>query len=89
MCRYCEIERKAISGPSHERENVEARQIAIRLIKSHVPHVSLQKIGYYFNRDHSTVIYSDKCVTNLLKTNREFKSKFEFLEREVLASNIQ
>ena len=60
-----------------KREIVEARQICHYIAKKNNLG-SLVNIGFRFGRkDHSTVLYSVKTVTNLLQTNIEFIHKYK------------
>jgi chromosomal replication initiator protein len=56
-------------------EIVTARQIAITLIKCNI-RLSLNDIGYLFNKNHATIIHSHKVIDNLLATDKEFRIKF-------------
>ena len=45
-----------ILGPRRDRHLVAARYEAIRLVKSHCPHLSYPGIGRVFNRDHTSIL---------------------------------
>lgn len=84
VSHYCEISVDVLKSVLKTREVVEARQIAMVLIKNNSV-ITWQRLGKLFKRDHATVIYAIKTVSDLLITDKYFKSKFEFLDREVKA----
>ena len=47
-----------IKGKSRAAENVLARQVAIYIVSTLMPELSLKEIGEAVNRDHSTVLHS-------------------------------
>lgn len=84
VCRYCEVTREQLQSGRRITELVEARHLAVYFISTHVRKATSTRIGRYFNRDHTTVLHSIKCVNDFKDTDQAFKSQFEFLEREVL-----
>ncbi|MGI8524406.1 MAG: chromosomal replication initiator protein DnaA [Nocardioides sp.] len=59
-----------LTGPSRGRHLVMARQIAMYLCRELTP-LSLPKIGAQFgNRDHTTVMYADRKINQLLAERR-------------------
>lgn len=62
---------------SRKREVIIVRQIAIYLIKKNT-YKSLHAIGNFFNKNHSTVVFSVTAVENDMATNIEFK---EYINR--------
>lgn len=72
-----------IKSTTRRRQVVLARQISMFLVKQHT-NESLKKIGQLFgNRDHSTVIYSLRTVTDLMDTNDEVRRALSELERKI------
>ena len=70
-----------------KREVVEARQIAMWMLKKYTK-LSLSSIGASFEFgkhrfDHSTVLYSINTVDSLRWTNADFRRKFEKVKTEV------
>ena len=56
ICKYYSLEESVIRGQQRIRDAVQARQIAMYLIRS-MTNLSLDEIGKVFdNRDHSTVL---------------------------------
>ena len=63
-----------IDLPTRQRQVVEARQIAMTIIKAKT-RTSLAKIGMLCGgKDHATVLHAEKTVNNLLATNKEYKA---------------
>ena len=59
-----------ITGPSRGRQLVMARQIGMYLCRE-LTDLSLPKIGAQFgNRDHTTVMYADRKINQLLAERR-------------------
>ena len=68
---------------TRKRQVVEARQIAMHLIRKHTDE-TLVNIGKMFgNRDHSTVVYACNTVEDLKQTNKAFKSVISKLNRKI------
>jgi chromosomal replication initiator protein len=83
VSRYCDISKHDLKSLLKTRETAEARQLALYFIKAYNPGMTLERIGKFLNRDHATVLNSEKVVLNLIDSNKYFKSKFEFLKREI------
>jgi chromosomal replication initiator protein len=84
VCEVTGITELQIKGKSKKREIVEARQIAMVLIRLYNPKMIYKQIGKLFsNRDHSTVMYSLKTVEDLIKTNIAFRQKFQLAENAI------
>lgn len=65
------------------RDIVEARQIAMYLIKKYTT-LTIEKIGALFGgRDHSTTIYSINTANDLLHSNENFKNKLLDIETKL------
>jgi len=61
---------------SRERDIVIPRQILMFFMKK--THKSLKEIGRMFNRDHSTVIYSLRCIEDMMTYDNDVR--FHVLE---------
>ncbi len=57
VCRYYGVEESQLKGRNRSRNVSEPRQVAIYLIRQ-MTALSLEDIGKYFGRDHSTVKYA-------------------------------
>ncbi len=72
ICKYYSLEESVIRGQQRIRDAVQARQIAMYLIRS-MTNLSLDEIGKVFdNRDHSTVLYSIQQVEKKMKKEPAF-----------------
>lgn len=58
------------------RPIVEARQIFCKIAKEET-YYTLDEIGSIINKDHATVIHSCRTAKNLIKTNKEYKKKYD------------
>ena len=58
------------------RPIVEARQIFCKIAKEET-YYTLEEIGAIINKDHATVIHSCRTAKNLIKTNKEYKRKYD------------
>jgi chromosomal replication initiator protein len=78
------VRTEAMEGKTRKREVVEARQLAMDLIKQEFDHLSLKKIGEMFGgRDHTTVIHARKTVFDLNQTSKEFSRKYDNCRRRL------
>ncbi len=67
---YFGLSIEELTGPSRGRHLVMARQIAMYLCRE-LTDLSLPKIGAQFgNRDHTTVMYADRKINQLLAERR-------------------
>jgi chromosomal replication initiator protein len=74
VCEYFEISLDMVKSKTRKREIVQARQIAMYLIKRSGKY-SLKAVGAFFGgRDHSTVIYACQTVEDLMETDKKFKA---------------
>ena len=72
ICKYYSLEDAVIRGQQRIRDAVQARQIAMYLIRN-MTNLSLDDIGKVFdNRDHSTVLYSIQQVEKKMKRDPVF-----------------
>jgi len=83
VCSYFNLELETILTQSRKREVVQARQIAMYLSKQYTKH-SLSSIGNAIgNRDHATVLHACKTVTDLMSTDKNFKSNVLEIEAKL------
>jgi chromosomal replication initiator protein len=77
---YFNIDQKDIHSKSRKREIVQARQIIMYLLKKYTTY-SYAHIGCIVgNRDHATVIHSERSVKNLLQVDKNFCSAIGKIE---------
>lgn len=62
-CEELEVEYRAIMSVTRRRDVVEARQLIMWEIKTHVkPEITLPELGRLFDRDHTTVLHAVRRV---------------------------
>lgn len=77
FCNCFGFDPKQLQVKTRKKEIKEPRQILHYLAKKHT-NLSFAKIGKRFgNKDHATVLNSYNLISNLLKTDREFKFKYK------------
>lgn len=59
-----------VKGTKRTGPIAEARQTSVYFIKKKYPKLSLQRIGFMVNRDHSTVIHSIRAIENRININQ-------------------
>ncbi len=80
---YFGISIEDLTGPSRGRHLVQARQIAMYLCRE-LTNLSLPKIGHQFgNRDHTTVMYADRKINQLLAERRSVFNQVSELTNRV------
>ncbi|MFM7013542.1 MAG: chromosomal replication initiator protein DnaA [Actinomycetota bacterium] len=82
VAKYYSITPSDLFGSSRQQAVAQARQIAMYLIREQT-NLSLPKIGQLFgNRDHTTVMYANKKVTDLMSERRSLYNQVtEILNR--------
>ncbi|MDO4503166.1 MAG: chromosomal replication initiator protein DnaA [Coriobacteriia bacterium] len=70
-------------GKKRQRNITHARQVAIYLSRQLID-VPFADIGKKFNRDHSTIMYSYKCIEEKLDGNRDLNEEMEALRKEIM-----
>ena len=86
ICDHFHISLSLIQGKGHKREIVRPRQIAMYFAKNHTS-ASLAYIGSQFgHKDHTTVLYSCKVISDLMETDRAFNAQIEELRRKIILS---
>ena len=83
ISKYYVLEESVIRGQQRIRDAVQARQIAMYLIRS-MTNISLDEIGKQFdNRDHSTVLYSIKEVEKKMKKDAAFAEAVKAIKTNI------
>jgi chromosomal replication initiator protein len=76
ICRYYELDEDQLRGQSRSRDIVNARQIAMYLIRRMNPKLSLTDIGKEFGgRDHTTVLHSLDRVEKMMRSDMAFSER--------------
>ena len=80
VAEYYNVDANSINTKSRKREIVLVRQTAMFLAKKHLD-LSTSKIGLQIGRrDHATVLHACKTISNLLDTNKQFRSEMNEIE---------
>lgn len=81
VCEACDLSKEEFFSSRRTKDLAEARQIAIFLIRKmfykSYPRIA-EELGY---KDHTSIIYSDKKITGLLKKNGGLSKLLEALEK--------
>ena len=85
VCRYFRVEEDQIRGPSRSREILNARQIAMSLIRS-MPSLSLDETGKLFKRDHTTALNGITKIENRMKNDNNFAETVKAIITNINAS---
>lgn len=73
---------KAMKVKCRVRENVSARQISMFLMRRYTS-LTLKQIGWRFEQDHTSVVYSIKHITDLMETDEVMMHIVQQLEVRV------
>jgi chromosomal replication initiator protein len=85
VCKYYNLEREDIVSTKRKKELIIPRQIAIYLMRE-MTSKSLPQIGSIMGgKDHSTILYSENKIKNLLKTDIELKKTINEI-RQIVSS---
>ncbi|MDD5931344.1 MAG: chromosomal replication initiator protein DnaA [Oscillospiraceae bacterium] len=83
ISKFYNVDEAIIRGQQRNRDAVQARQIAMYLIRN-MTSLSLDDIGKVFdNRDHSTVLYSIQQVEKKMKTDSAFAEKVKAIKTNI------
>jgi chromosomal replication initiator protein len=83
VCDHFHMTPTVLQGKNRKQEVVRPRQIAMYFAKNHTT-ASLANIGSQFGKDHTTVLYACKVISDLMETDRIFKAQMEELRRKIL-----
>ena len=83
ISKYYNVDESVIRGQQRNRDAVQARQIAMYLIRS-MTSISLDDTGKFFeNRDHSTVLYSIQQVEKKMKQDPSYAETVKELKTNI------
>ena len=84
VCQYYDIDEQSLNSSKRTRDLAQARQVAMYLAKQHTK-LPLAAIGTAIGgRNHATVLHSFKQVTNMLETDKLFRSQIEEIEKAII-----
>ena len=87
VCDHFKIPEELLQTKTRKREVVQARQLAMYFSKNYTKY-SLSYIGSQIGKkDHATVLYACKAVTDLMETARNFKIQVEEIQRKLYCGN--
>ncbi len=85
VCNYTSIDKERLNSSERTREVAIARQLAMYLAKQHTKS-PLTTIGAAIGgRNHATVLHSCKTISNLIDTDKTFRTQVEEIEKLVSA----
>jgi chromosomal replication initiator protein len=83
VCDYFGIPVDHINAKTRKREIVQARQLAMYFSKKHTKS-SLATIGLHCgNKDHATVLHACKTVSNLIDTDKQFRTYVNDIDKKI------
>lgn len=83
VCEYFSIPEDLLRAKTRKQEIVNARQIAMYLVKE-LTNASLKTIGLHFGgRDHSTVIHAYQCVEDQMRVDTKFQAHVQQIKRRL------
>jgi chromosomal replication initiator protein len=83
VCDYFSLTPDLLQSKTRKREIVQARQIAMYFSKS-LTKSSLASIGSQIGgKDHATVLHACKTVSNLVDTDKRFKTQVDAIEKKL------
>ena len=86
VCKFYSIDESALRGTQRSKSTVEARQVAIYLIREHT-NLSTTDIGEEFGKDHTTILYSiDKVKAALDSGDENLKSHIRDITANINSS---
>ncbi len=86
VCEYFDMDQDLVRAKTRKREVVQPRQIAMFFCKE-LTQNSLKTIGLQFGgRDHSTVIYANRSVSNQMETNPQYREMVDQIRQCLIDS---
>ena len=86
VCKFYSIDESALRGTQRSKGTVEARQVAIYLIRE-LTNLSTTDIGEEFNKDHTTMLYSiDKVKAALAAGDEQLKNHIRDITANINSS---
>ncbi|MBR0074122.1 MAG: chromosomal replication initiator protein DnaA, partial [Bacteroidales bacterium] len=83
VCDYFNLSVESLQSRTRKREIVQARQLAMYFAKKYTKS-PLSMIGLQCgNKDHATVLHACKQVSNLIETDKQFRSWAEEISKKI------
>lgn len=80
IAEFFELTVVDFKSPARAQKVSKARQIAVYIVKE-ITDESYENIAKFFNKKHTTMIYSCDTIEEELKTNKELKKTIEYLKK--------
>lgn len=85
FCSAMNIPREDLLRKGRKREMVQARQVITSIMyRNLIGKYSLEEIGRAVDKDHATVLYSNKVVNDLRETNSRFKAYYNHAANKLI-----
>ncbi|WP_444861402.1 chromosomal replication initiator protein DnaA [Corynebacterium kozikiae] len=85
---YFKVTLADLKGTSKKRAIAHARQLAMYLCRE-LTDFSLPRIGEYFDKDHTTVIYSDRKIRTEIKERRDTYNEIQQITQRIKSANVR
>ncbi|MBD1394290.1 helix-turn-helix domain-containing protein [Mucilaginibacter glaciei] len=79
VCAHFNVYKRGLIGATRMRTYTDARHMGMYLMKKFVLKATVNTIGEYFGRDHSTVSVSMAKVEDLTDTDKKFREHYNKL----------
>ncbi len=84
VCTHFNLSAEKFNSKKRTREIAQARQVAMYLSKNHTK-ASLTAIGTAIGgKNHATVLHACKAISNLMETDKDFRSQIDEIEKKIL-----
>lgn len=71
-----------IKGRSTQKQAI-AKQMAMLLVKEYYPKITLEKIGTFFNRHHSTIIHGINSTRNEMEVSKKRSAEYDKIKEKL------
>lgn len=83
VCDFYKVDKKDITGKKKNKEFTEPRQICMYLI-TEMMNLPLEKVGQTLGRDHATVIYARRKISEMIKSSDKFAVEINDIRKMIL-----
>lgn len=85
VCNHWKIEPQALNGNLKSRRRVRPRQMVIYIARSlpRSPCTMLQALGKRYSIHHATVIHSQRCMADLVRTDIEYRALVDSINAQL------
>ena len=84
VCTEFEVKPDDVMSKKRDRDYAYARHMICLLLRERTL-LTLTRIGYMLNRDHTTIIYSVKSAGNLIETYDLYRAKYHNITKRLEA----